>query len=58
MKLRIKEIAEALDLDSSDILATCAMLNIPATSRISSLTINDAKRVTDYYQEKNNVIKI
>ena len=52
MKLRVKEIADALDTDSANILAICAILKIPATSKISSLLIKEAKAITDYY-EKN-----
>ena len=52
MKLRVKELAEALEVDSCDILAICAVLNIPASTRISSLTITEAKKVTDFYEQK------
>ena len=52
MKIRIKEIAEALNADSSDVLAICALIDIPATSRISSLTIEQAKKITDYYENE------
>ena len=54
MKLRVKELAEALEVDTSDILAICAILKIPAASRISSLTIEEAKQVTDYYERKGS----
>tara|TARA_Y100001968_G_C19352268_1_gene715274 strand:+ start:541 stop:699 length:159 start_codon:yes stop_codon:yes gene_type:complete len=52
MKIRVKELSEALNIDSDDILAVCVMLNITATSRITSLTIEDAKRITDFYENK------
>tara|TARA_Y100001968_G_scaffold55982_2_gene47161 strand:- start:79 stop:237 length:159 start_codon:yes stop_codon:yes gene_type:complete len=50
MKLRVKEIAEALDADTSDILAICTILNLPVNSTISSLSIEQAKQITDYYE--------
>tara|TARA_Y100000589_G_C26972513_1_gene555179 strand:+ start:420 stop:584 length:165 start_codon:yes stop_codon:yes gene_type:complete len=50
--LRIIELAEALQKDTSDILATCAILRLNATSRLSMLSFEDCKRITDYY-EKN-----
>ena len=50
--LRVLEIAEALDADTSEILAICAILGLSATSRISTLSFEDCKKVTDYY-EKN-----
>ena len=50
MKLRVKEIAEALGSEPSDIIAICTILKIPANSRISLLTIEDAKKVTDYFE--------
>ena len=54
MKLRVKEIAEALDTEVSDIIAICAILKLPANSSISSLSIENAKKITDYYELKNN----
>tara|TARA_Y100001968_G_C19104796_1_gene594335 strand:+ start:263 stop:430 length:168 start_codon:yes stop_codon:yes gene_type:complete len=54
MKIRINELAKALKTDTSDILAICAILNVSATTKISSLTIEEAKQVTDYFQKENN----
>tara|TARA_Y100001968_G_C19255501_1_gene666595 strand:- start:506 stop:673 length:168 start_codon:yes stop_codon:yes gene_type:complete len=54
MKLRIKELAEALEAETADVLAICAILKLPATSSISSLNIEDAKKITDYYSHKLN----
>ena len=53
MKLRVNELAEALNADESDVLAICAILQLPVNSRISSLTLENAKKVTDYYQLHN-----
>ena len=36
--LRVLELSEALDVDSSDLLAVCAILKINATSRSVSYT--------------------
>ena len=51
--LRVLELAEALEADSSDILAICAILNLTATSRLSTLSFEDCKKITDYYESKN-----
>ena len=50
--LRVIELAEALGIDTSDLLAVCAILKFKATSRLSMLSFEDCKKVTDYY-EKN-----
>ena len=51
--LRILELSEALNVDSSDLLAVCAFLNIKATSRLSILSFEECKKITDYYENKN-----
>ena len=51
--LRVLELSEALDVDSSDLLAVCAILNIQATSRLSMLSFEECKKITDYYENKN-----
>tara|TARA_Y100001968_G_scaffold309473_1_gene329282 strand:+ start:2406 stop:2606 length:201 start_codon:yes stop_codon:yes gene_type:complete len=56
-KLRVKELAETLGLDSPEIIATCTLLNIPASSPLSSLTVEQCKRIIDYLKvniEQNN----
>ena len=50
--LRVLELSEALNVDSSDLLAICAILKFKATSRLSMLTFEECKLITDYY-EKN-----
>ena len=50
--LRVLELSEALNVDSSDLLAVCAILKIRATSRLSMLLFEECKQITDYY-EKN-----
>ena len=64
VKLRVKELAEALNVDCEDVIATCIILRIPASSPLTSLSIEQCKRVTDFYDKwnikfipgKNNII--
>ena len=51
--LRVLELAEALEADYSDILAICAILNLNATTRLSTLSFEDCKKITDYYEGNN-----
>ena len=51
--LRILELSEALNVNSSDLLAICAILKIKATSRLSMLSFEECKKITDYYENKN-----
>ena len=51
--LRVLELAEALEADYSDILAICAILNLNATSRLSTLSFEDCKKITDYFERNN-----
>ena len=51
--LRVLELSEALSVDSSDLLAVSAILKIKATSRLSVLSFEECKKITDYYQNKN-----
>ena len=51
--LRVLERSAALNVDSSDVLAVCAILNVKATSRLSMLTFEECKKITDYYENKN-----
>ena len=50
--LRVLELSEALDINSSDLLAVCAILKIKATSRLSMLAFEECKKITDYYEKK------
>ena len=50
-KLRVKELAEALNVDYTDIIATCIILKIPASSPLTSLSIEQCKRVTEFYEK-------
>ena len=51
--LRVLELSEALNVDSSDLLAVCVILKIKATSRLSMLSFEECKKITDYYENKN-----
>jgi len=51
--LRVLELSEALTVHSSDLLAVCAILKIKATSRLSMLSFEECKKITDYYENKN-----
>jgi len=50
--LRVIEVSEALSIDSSDLLAICAILKIKATSRLSMLSFEECKKITDYYENE------
>ena len=50
--LRVIEVSEALSVDSSDLLAICAILKIKATSRLSMLSFEECKKITDYYENE------
>ena len=52
-RLRVKELAEALGVDSPEIIATCTLLKIPASSPLSSLTVEQSKEIIDYIQNTN-----
>ena len=50
--LRVLELSEALNVDSSDLLAVCAILKFKATTRLSLLTFEECKLITEYYEKK------
>ena len=51
--LRVLELSEALNVDSSDILAVCAILEFKASSKLSMLSFAECKKITDYYENNN-----
>tara|TARA_B100000214_G_C23497238_1_gene414428 strand:- start:191 stop:388 length:198 start_codon:yes stop_codon:yes gene_type:complete len=53
-RLRVKELAEILNVDSPEIIATCTLLKIPASSPLSSLSVKQSKVIIDYIH-KNNI---
>ena len=52
-RLRVKELAEALNVDSPEIIAICILLEIPAGSPLSSLSVEQSKEIIDYIQKTN-----
>tara|TARA_Y100001968_G_scaffold287211_1_gene288465 strand:- start:664 stop:846 length:183 start_codon:yes stop_codon:yes gene_type:complete len=52
-KLRVKELAEALGFDSPEIIATCTLLKIPASSALSTLSIDQCKEIIEYLNTNN-----
>ena len=50
-RLRVKELADALNVDSPEIIATCTLLKIPASSPLSSISIEQSKKIIDYIQK-------
>ena len=53
-KLRVKELAEALSIDSPEIIAACTLLSIPASSPLTSLSIDQCKQIIDYLKNRAN----
>ena len=49
--LRVLEMSEALNVEISDILAICAIFEFKATSRLSMLSFEECKRISEYFQE-------
>ena len=50
--LRVIELSEALGVDTSDLLAVCIILKFKATSRLSILSFEECKKITDYFENK------
>ena len=53
-RLRVKELAEALNVDSPEIIAACTILKIPASSPLSSLSVEQSKQIVDFIQKTIN----
>ena len=53
-RLRVKELAEALKVSSPEIIATCILLKIPASSALSSLSLQQSKEIIEYIERKKN----
>ena len=51
-KLRVKELAKALGVESSEIIASCTLLKIPASSPLSVLSIDECKEIIDYIKKE------
>ena len=52
-RLRVKELAEVLSVDSPEIIAACTILKIPASSPLSSLSVEQSKAIIDFIQKTN-----
>ena len=52
-KLRVKELAELANVDAPEIISVCTLLKIPASSPISSLSVEECKRILDYLKINN-----
>ena len=50
-KLRVKELAKELDVDYPEIISTCILLQIPATSPLSTLSVDQCKKIIDYLEK-------
>ena len=50
-KLRVKELGKALSVDYSEIIAICTILKIPASSPLSSLSVDQCKDIIDYLKK-------
>jgi len=57
-RLRVKELAEALNVDSPEIIATCILLKIPASSALSSLSVEQSKEIIDYIEKSQTMPNI
>ena len=50
MTIRVLELAEQLEVVADDLIAVCALLEIPATSRISCLTNERIHKLIEFHQ--------
>ena len=48
--LRVLELSAQLQQSADDMIAVCALLDIPATSIISCLTEESAQKIINYYE--------
>ena len=49
--LRVLELSKALNVECSDLLAICTILNFNASSRLSLLSFEECKRISDYFEK-------
>jgi len=50
--LRVLELANALNAEVADVLAVCAILKFNSSTRLSMLTFDECKKISEYYEEK------
>ena len=51
-KLRVKELAEAMGIDYPEIISTCILLKIPASSPLTTLSVDQCKEIIDYLKKE------
>tara|TARA_Y100001968_G_scaffold166482_1_gene152514 strand:+ start:2773 stop:2946 length:174 start_codon:yes stop_codon:yes gene_type:complete len=51
-RLRVKELAMALGTDSNEIIATCLILKISASSPLSILSVDQCKEIIDFLKKE------
>ena len=51
-KLRVKELAEAIGVDCPEIISTCILLKIPASSPLTTLSVDQCKEIIDYLKKE------
>ena len=56
VKLRVRELAEALDVDCADVIAVCVLLKIQASSSLTSLSLDQCKMITDFYEKNEDIL--
>ena len=50
-KLRVKELAKVIGIEYPEIIATCVILKIPASSPLSMLSVDQCKEIIDYLKK-------
>tara|TARA_B100000700_G_scaffold314404_1_gene400910 strand:+ start:1257 stop:1430 length:174 start_codon:yes stop_codon:yes gene_type:complete len=51
-RVRVKELAETLGVETDEIIATCILLKIPASSPLTSLSVVECKKIIDYLKKE------
>ena len=50
--LRLLEFSEEIGIDIDELISTCTLLDIPASSRISWLSHEHVEKLIEYYKTK------
>ena len=51
-KLRVKELSKAIGIDCPEIIATCILLKIPASSPLTTLSVDQCKKIIHYLKKE------
>ena len=51
--LRVKELSKALHVDIPEIIAICVILKIPASTPLSTLSIDQCKEIIEFFKKTN-----